>query len=113
MKKVSEKICLDIEKTLAKHKAKDVIRIDLANKSSMADFMIICSGTSNRHVVALSNYISERLKKKHSKNFNIEGRKNGDWILVDIGDVIIHLFRGEVRSYYNLERMWQVDINSI
>ena len=68
--------------------------------------MIICTGTSSRHITALSSYLSEDLKKLDLKMLNIEGRKNGDWIVVDIGDIIIHLFRSEVREYYNLEKMW-------
>mgnify|MGYP001286803714 FL=1 len=71
--------------------------------------MIICTGTSNRHITALSNYLNEDLKKLNLNMLNIEGRKNGDWIIVDIGDIIIHLFRGEVREYYNLEKMWSIN----
>ena len=71
--------------------------------------MIICTGTSNRHLIALSNYLNEDLKKLRLKMLNIEGQKSGDWIVVDIGDIIIHLFRSEVREYYNLEKMWALN----
>ena len=98
-----------IQKVLSDNKAKDIIKIDLKNKSSIADFMIICSGTSNRHVISLANYLVESLKKEKLNTLNVEGRRNGDWVLVDAGDIIIHLFRNEVRDYYGLEKMWSTD----
>ena len=102
-----------IHKVLLDNKAKNIIEISLEKKSSIADFMIICSGTSNRHVISLSNYLLEALKKEKLNTLNIEGKRNGDWVLVDAGDVIVHLFRSEVREYYGLERMWAEDeINS-
>lgn len=109
MKKSSTIICGQIEKILLDNKALDIIKIDLKNKSSIADFMIICSGTSNRHVVSLSNYLLEDLKKINLNTLNIEGKRNGDWVLLDAGDVIVHLFRNEVREYYALEKMWAED----
>ena len=108
MKNTSLDLCKFIKKSLSKNKAKKIIIINLRKKTSIADFMIICTGTSNRHLVALSNYLSEDLKKLNLNMLNIEGQKNGDWIIVDIGDIIIHLFRSEVREYYNLEKMWAV-----
>ena len=102
-----------IHKVLSENKAINIIEISLERKSSIADFMIICSGTSNRHVISLSNYLVEALKKENLNTLNVEGKRNGDWVLVDAGDIIIHLFRGEVREYYGLERMWAEDeINS-
>ena len=71
--------------------------------------MIICTGTSNRHLIALSNYLNEELKKLRLNMLNIEGQKGGDWIVVDAGDIIVHLFRSEVREYYNLEKMWALN----
>ena len=71
--------------------------------------MIICTGTSNRHIIALSNYLSADLKKIKFKFTEHRGKKGGDWIVVDTGDIIIHLFRREVREYYNLEKMWSVN----
>ncbi len=107
--KISDKIY----KVLSDNKAKNIIKISLEKKSSIADFMIICSGTSNRHVISLSNYLVEVLKKENLNTLNVEGKRNGDWVLVDAGDIIIHLFRSEVREYYGLERMWAEDeINS-
>ena len=113
MYKIHDNIEKIIHKVLSDNKAKDIIKIDLEKKSSIADFMIICSGTSNRHVISLSNYLVEALKKENLYTLNIEGKTNGDWVLVDAGDIIIHLFRSEVREYYGLERMWAGDeINS-
>ena len=111
MKKISEKICIITEDILSRHKAQNIIKINMKKKSSLADYMIICSGTSSRHVVALSNYLKEELKKINLSLLQVEGRKGGDWILVDAGDVIIHLFKSEVRDYYNLEKMWEYEIN--
>ena len=102
-----------IHKVLLDNKAKDISKINLEKKSSIADFMIICSGTSNRHVISLSNYLMEALKKENLNTLNVEGIRNGDWVLVDAGDIIIHLFRSEVREYYGLEKMWTgEEINS-
>ena len=113
MPKVVTDISKKINKVLIDNKAKDIIKIDLKNKSSIAEFMIICSGTSNRHVISLSNFLVETLKKENLKTLNVEGKRNGDWVLVDAGDVIIHLFRNEVREYYALEKMWATnEINS-
>tara|TARA_B100000686_G_C15918018_1_gene538159 strand:- start:96 stop:443 length:348 start_codon:yes stop_codon:yes gene_type:complete len=109
MKKNSINICNEIEKVLFEYKARDIIKINLKNKSSIADFMIICSGTSNRHVVSLSNYLIETLKKRKLKTLSVEGKRTGNWVLLDAGDVIVHLFRSEVREYYGLEKMWAND----
>mgnify|MGYP001267106913 CR=1 FL=1 len=109
MLKTKNIISKKIHKVLLDNKAKDIIKINLKKKSSIADFMIICSGTSNRHVISLSDYLVEALKKENLKTLNVEGKRNGDWVLVDAGDIIIHLFRSEVRKYYNLEKMWAED----
>ena len=113
MYKIHSDITKKIHKVLSDNKAKDIIKINLEKKSSIADFMIICSGTSNRHVISLSNYLVEALKKENLNTLNVEGKRNGDWVLVDAGDIIIHLFRSEVREYYSLEKMWsREEINS-
>ncbi len=109
MQKDSLALCKLIEKSLSKNKAEEITIIDLKKKTSIADFMIICTGTSNRHLVALSNYLNEDLKKLRLNMLNIEGQKSGDWIVVDAGDIIVHLFRSEVREYYNLEKMWALN----
>ena len=113
MFKVNNNIANTIHKVLSDNKAKNITKINLEKKSSIADYMIICSGTSNRHVISLSNYLVEALKKENLNTLNVEGIRNGDWVLVDAGDIIIHLFRSEVREYYGLEKMWAgEEINS-
>ena len=113
MFKVTNNIAKTIHKVLSDNKAKNITKINLEKKSSIADFMIICSGTSNRHVISLSTYLVEALKKENLNTLNVEGKSNGDWVLVDAGDIIIHLFRSEVREYYGLEKMWEgEEINS-
>ena len=113
MYKIHDNIEKKIHKVLSDNKAKDITKINLEKKSSIADFMIICSGTSNRHVISLSNYLVEALKKDNLNTLSVEGIRNGDWVLVDAGDIIIHLFRSEVREYYALEKMWaEEEINS-
>ena len=113
MYKIHNNIVKIIQKVLSDNKAKDITKINLEKKSSIADFMIICSGTSNRHVISLSNYLVEALKKENLNTLNVEGIRNGDWVLIDAGDIIIHLFRSEVREYYGLEKMWAgEEINS-
>ena len=109
MQKDSLTLCKLIEKSLSKNKAEEITIIDLKKKTSIADFMIIFTGTSNRHLIALSNYLNEELKKLRLNMLNIEGQKGGDWIVVDAGDIIVHLFRSEVREYYNLEKMWALN----
>ena len=95
-----------IEKSLDADKAEDIISIELADGSALADYMIIASGTSSRHVNALATKLKERLHGRGIKNVHIEGQGQSDWVIIDIGDIIIHLFRPEVREFYNLEKMW-------
>jgi ribosome-associated protein len=92
--------------TLDSNKALDIISIDLKNKSSMADYMIIASGTSSRHIQSLSEQVLEKLKANGIKNSKIEGKESGDWKLVDGIDLIIHIFNPEKRKFYELEKMW-------
>ncbi|MBP6030244.1 MAG: ribosome silencing factor [Sphingobium sp.] len=86
--------------------AQETISIPLAGKSSIADHMVIASGRSSRHVAAMAQKLAERIKKDTGQIARIEGLATADWVLIDAGDVIVHLFRPEVRSFYNLERMW-------
>ncbi len=87
-------------------KAEDIVQIDLRGKSEMADFMIICSGRSSRQVTSISDKLVDRLKQDHGRSSKIEGKDGGDWVLIDTGDVIVHVFRPEVREFYQLEKMW-------
>ncbi len=88
-------------------KAEDIITIDLKGKSGIADSMIICSGRSSRQVSAIADTLYRALKQNGYENCHLEGQKTNDWVLVDAIDVIVHVFRPEVRSFYNLEKMWQ------
>ena len=88
-------------------KAEEVTVIDLRGRSSIADFMVIATGRSQRQVGAMADHLMERLKK-FGLAVGVEGVTQGDWVLIDAGDIIVHLFRPEVRSFYNLERMWDV-----
>lgn len=90
-------------------KAHDVTLIDLAGRTSIADHMVIASGTSGRHVAAMAEHLQERLKTAGLGPVRAEGLPQGDWVLIDAGDVIVHLFRPEVRTFYDLEGIWADD----
>ena len=93
-----------VRKTFEDGKAEDVVTIDLAGKTTIADYMVIASGRSTRQVIALTEHLEEALARR--MRISIEGKAQGDWVLIDAGDVIVHLFRPEIRTYYNLEKMW-------
>ena len=92
--------------TLDLNKAQDIVTIDLKDKSSMADYMIIASGTSSRHIQSLSEQVLEKLKDNGVKNSKIEGKESNEWKLVDGIDLIIHIFHPEKRKFYELEKIW-------
>ena len=98
-----------VGRSLDDDQAVSVVVIDLAGKSSMADFLVIASGRSTRQVGAMAEHLRERLKAAGLPGVELEGLPHCDWVLVDGGDVIIHLFRPEVRAFYNLEKMWGVE----
>lgn len=87
-------------------KAEEIVTIPLEGKSAMADFMVIASGRSDRHVSAIAQQVQQRLKEAGLGRIRVEGLDASDWVLVDAGDVMIHVFRPEVREFYNLEKMW-------
>ena len=92
--------------TLDLNKAQDIVTIDLKDKSSMADYMIIASGTSSRHIQSLSEQVLEKLKNNGIKASKIEGKESGEWKLVDGIDLIVHIFHPEKRKFYELEKIW-------
>ena len=92
--------------TLDKNKALNIVSIDLANKSSIADYMIIASGTSSRHIQSLSEQVLEKFKNNGVKNCKIEGSDSNEWKLIDGIDLIVHIFNPEKRKFYELEKMW-------
>jgi ribosome-associated protein len=91
---------------LADAKAEDIVSIDLDGKTVVADQLVVASGRSNRHVGAIADHLVEKLKANGRRDLKIEGLPQADWVLVDAGDVIVHIFRPEVRSFYNLEKLW-------
>ena len=101
-----------IIESLEEFKAQDIVSIELAGKSPIADYMLIASGTSSRQVIAMAENIVTLLKKQGVKSINVEGKNYGDWVLIDSGDIIIHLFRPEVREFYGLEKMWGVEFET-
>ena len=96
----------EIINTLDSNKALDIVSIDLEGKSSMADFMIIASGTSSKHIQSLSEQVFEKFKNNGIQNCRIEGKNSNDWKLVDGIDLIVHIFNPEKRKFYELEKMW-------
>lgn len=90
-------------------KAEETVTIDLRGKSSLTDYMVVTSGRVNRHVAAIAENVMKGLGEAGIKNPHVEGLQNADWVLIDAGDVIVHIFRPEVREFYNLERMWNAD----
>jgi len=95
-----------ILKSLDDDKAEDVVQIDLRGKSEIGDFMVIASGRSTRQVTSMAEKLTDRLKQTFGILCKVEGRTSGDWVLIDTGDVIVHVFRPEVREFYQLEKMW-------
>ena len=89
-------------------KAEEITTIDIQDKSALADYMVIASGRSNRHVSAVADHLLRELKSTGHKSIKVEGLQNADWVLIDIGDIVVHLFRPEVREFYALEKMWQM-----
>jgi ribosome-associated protein len=102
----SEHLLERILSSLDDDKAEEVISIPLKGKSEMADYMVICSGRSSRQVASISENLAERLKAECGVISKLEGKGQGDWVLIDAGDIIVHVFRPEVREFYQLEKMW-------
>lgn len=102
----SEELLAVILKSLDDDKAEEVVQIDLRGKSSIGDYMVIASGRSSRQVSSIAEKLADRLKQDHARLCKVEGKETGDWVLIDTGDVIVHIFRPEVREFYQLEKMW-------
>jgi ribosome-associated protein len=99
-----DRVCLSLDED----KAEDIVVIDLEGRSSLADALVIATGRSSRHVAAIAEHLARRLKDAGYGTRPVNGAQQGDWVLVDAGDVIVHVFRSEVRDYYDLEGMWSV-----
>lgn len=100
-----------IEESLDADKAEQIVRIDLAGKSSIADFMVIASGSNARQLAAMADHLVLKLKARGQKHVPVEGKNQGDWVLVDAGDVIVHLFQPDARIHYALEKMWHAEFD--
>jgi ribosome-associated protein len=92
--------------SLEADKAEDIVQINLRGKSSIGDYMVICSGRSTRQVISIAEKLVNNLKQDLNVPSRIEGKETGDWVLIDTGDVIVHVFRPEVRDFYQLDKMW-------
>lgn len=97
-----------ISKSLDDDKAQDIQVIDLSGQSALADYIVVASGTSSRHIASMAEKLCERLAARGTKDIRTEGMAQANWVVVDAGDVIVHLFRPEVREFYNIEKMWSV-----
>lgn len=106
----SQRLVELVKASLEDDKADDLVIIDLAGKSSIADYMVIASGRSQRQVGAMAEHLREKLKAAGAGSVPVEGAQRCDWVLIDTGDVIVHLFRPEVRAFYNLEKMWGLEL---
>lgn len=102
----SEEVLARVLSSVDEYKAEDIVQIDLRGRSDVADYMVICSGRSSRQVAAISEKLADRLKQEFHISCKMEGKETGDWVLIDTGDVIVHVFRPEVREFYQLEKMW-------
>ncbi len=102
----SDSLLAAVIDSLNDDKAEDIVQINLRGKSEMGDWMVICSGRSSRQVTAIAEKMTDKLKAEFGVLSKVEGKQSGDWVLVDTGDVIVHVFRPEVREFYQLEKMW-------
>ena len=105
-KKSSDALLNCIIKSLSENKAEDITTIDLRGRTSIGDYMVVASGTSTRLVSSISQKLVDTLKTDHRRISKVEGKDAGDWILIDTGDIIVHVFRPEVREFYQIEKMW-------
>lgn len=105
----SEALLKEVVAWLDDAKAEEIVTIDLAGKSSLGDFMIIASGRTDRHVGGIADQLRKKLKEAGVDSVRVEGMETCDWVVADAGDIIIHLFRPEVRDFYKLEKMWSAD----
>ncbi|MBO1041973.1 ribosome silencing factor [Brucella pituitosa] len=95
--------------SLENSKAESIIPIDIRGRSSIGDYMIVASGRSHRHVTAVADHLMQALREMGCKDMRVEGLEGGDWVLIDTGDIVVHIFRPEIRDFYNLEKIWVND----
>ncbi|WP_298259250.1 ribosome silencing factor [uncultured Litoreibacter sp.] len=102
----SEELLARIVEFLESEKAEELVQVDLRGRSEIADYMVICSGRSTRQVTSLAEKLTDTIKQEFGRYGKMEGKSQGDWVLLDTGDVVVHIFRPEVREFYQLEKMW-------
>lgn len=102
----SEELLAHILTSISDSKAEEIVQIDLRGKTAIGDYMVICQGRSSRQVASISERLVDTLKTEFGRQSKLEGKGTGDWVLIDTGDVIVHVFRPEVREFYQLEKMW-------
>lgn len=101
-----------IAKSLDSNKAEDITALNLRDKCSFTDYMVVASGRSARHVSSLADNVVEDLRKAGNVVLSVEGKDSGDWVLIDAGDVVVHIFRPEIRQFYNIEKMWAIPLTN-
>ena len=106
----SEKLSALIIEALGDTKATDIVRLDVRNMTSFTDYMIVASGTSNRHVKALANNVADKAREAGHRPIGIEGEEGGEWVLLDLQDALVHVMLPKVREFYNLEKLWSLDL---
>ena len=106
----TEQLIEKVQTILDDMKARDLVMIDVKGKSSVTDYMIIVSGTSRRHVLSMADEVLQKVKELGVKPLGSEGQEGGDWVLVDLGDIIVHVMMPDARSFYDLERLWRHSI---
>lgn len=106
-KATSDTLLATVLTSLDEDKAEEIVQIDLRGKTEIGDHMVICSGRSTRQVTSIAEKLSQKIKDEYGITPKTEGKESGDWVLIDTGDVIVHVFRPEVREFYQLEKMWQ------
>ncbi|MDA0679461.1 MAG: ribosome silencing factor [Proteobacteria bacterium] len=104
----SEQLCELVVDALEDGKAKDVVRLDVRDLTSVTDYMVVASGTSNRHVMALAHAVAEKSKAAGQRPMGIEGESGSEWVLLDLGDALVHVMLPRVREFYNLEKLWSL-----
>ena len=98
-----------VEQSLDADKAEDITEIDLAGKTTIADYMVVATGRSTRHVASIADRLTQKLKQAGAPYVRVEGLSSADWVILDCGDIVVHLFRPEARGLYNIEKMWSVE----
>jgi ribosome-associated protein len=104
----SEQLSDLVVEALEELKGKDIVRLDVRNLTSVTDYMVVASGTSNRHVAALAEAVSDKAKQAGHRPLGIEGEDGGEWVLLDLGDTLVHVMLPRVREFYNLEKLWSI-----